>query len=342
MKLKYTFVVLSLFLFLQSYGQFNYTDVVYLKNGSIIRGVIIEQIPNQSLKIKTFDKSIFVFKYDEVDKITKEENESKQSVAKLKSPKKVNSDTNRLTTKGKFFINFNLGLSGNAASQVIDNSYSYDGSYGESSNVVGSLGKGVLANLRMGYQISNAIALDLGMSYLIGSKITSNNVSTSSNSQSELNASIFNLNPAISISHAQNSLGFYVRSGILIGIAPKFENDYTANYTSGLYGYYNKVRKTEFTGGVPFGFSNSLGITFSLSPSICIVSELNLYTQTWAPEKSVITEYKLDGEDKLYTLTDKETIYTNSLNSSSSNNSDLKFYMPLSSISFNLGLKVNL
>ena len=41
-------------------AQQNYQDVVYLKNGSIIRGVIIEQIPNKSIKIETSDKSVFV------------------------------------------------------------------------------------------------------------------------------------------------------------------------------------------------------------------------------------------------------------------------------------------
>jgi len=50
----------------------HYEDVVYLKNGSIIRGIIIEQIPNVSLKIQTRDKNIFVYKIEEVEKITKE------------------------------------------------------------------------------------------------------------------------------------------------------------------------------------------------------------------------------------------------------------------------------
>lgn len=50
----------------------NYTEVVYLKNGSIIRGVVIEQVPNKSLKIKTADGSIFAYAMDEVEKITKE------------------------------------------------------------------------------------------------------------------------------------------------------------------------------------------------------------------------------------------------------------------------------
>lgn len=48
-------------------------EVVYLKDGSIIRGMIVEQIPNVSLKIKTADGSIFAYPMSEVVKITKEQ-----------------------------------------------------------------------------------------------------------------------------------------------------------------------------------------------------------------------------------------------------------------------------
>lgn len=51
----------------------NMEDVVYLKNGSIIHGTIIEQIPNESLKVKTKDGNVFVYKMTEVDKMTKEQ-----------------------------------------------------------------------------------------------------------------------------------------------------------------------------------------------------------------------------------------------------------------------------
>lgn len=47
-------------------------DVVYLKNGSIIHGQIIEQIPNVSIKIQTRDGNIFVYEMEEVLKIVKE------------------------------------------------------------------------------------------------------------------------------------------------------------------------------------------------------------------------------------------------------------------------------
>ena len=47
-------------------------DVVQLKNGSIIKGTIIEQVPDSQIKIKTKDENIFVYKMDEIEKITKE------------------------------------------------------------------------------------------------------------------------------------------------------------------------------------------------------------------------------------------------------------------------------
>ena len=44
-------------------------DVVYLKNGSIIRGQIIEQVPGVSLKVKTKDGNVFAIKMEDVEKI---------------------------------------------------------------------------------------------------------------------------------------------------------------------------------------------------------------------------------------------------------------------------------
>jgi hypothetical protein len=70
----FSIVILFVFGFLptQIFAQVNYEDVVYLKNGTIIHGMIIEQVPNESLKIKS-DRNVFVFKLNEVEKITKEE-----------------------------------------------------------------------------------------------------------------------------------------------------------------------------------------------------------------------------------------------------------------------------
>jgi hypothetical protein len=47
-------------------------DVVYLKDGSIIKGTIVEQVPNKSVKIKTKDGSTFNYNMEQIEKITKE------------------------------------------------------------------------------------------------------------------------------------------------------------------------------------------------------------------------------------------------------------------------------
>ena len=47
-------------------------EVVYLKNGSIIKGSIIEWVPNESLTIQTADKSIFVCKISDIERVKRE------------------------------------------------------------------------------------------------------------------------------------------------------------------------------------------------------------------------------------------------------------------------------
>jgi hypothetical protein len=45
---------------------------VYLKNGSITKGTVLEHIPSVQVKIQTKDGNIFVYQIDEIEKITKD------------------------------------------------------------------------------------------------------------------------------------------------------------------------------------------------------------------------------------------------------------------------------
>ncbi len=47
-------------------------DVVYLNNGSVLRGIIVEQVPNKSLKVQIAGGSIFQIEIADVERITKE------------------------------------------------------------------------------------------------------------------------------------------------------------------------------------------------------------------------------------------------------------------------------
>lgn len=81
-KLLAIFVFVSIGIF--ALAQDSYQDVVYLKNGGIMRGLIIEQIPNKSIKLQTADKNVFVYQIDEIEKMTKELNQTPISTPKIK------------------------------------------------------------------------------------------------------------------------------------------------------------------------------------------------------------------------------------------------------------------
>lgn len=50
-----------------------YVESVFLKNGSIIKGTVIEQVPDGDIKIQRNDGSVYVYPMSEVIKITKEQ-----------------------------------------------------------------------------------------------------------------------------------------------------------------------------------------------------------------------------------------------------------------------------
>ena len=54
------------------FAQSEMRDVVYLKNGSVVKGTIVEQVIGESLRIDTPEGSIFFYKMDEIEKIGKE------------------------------------------------------------------------------------------------------------------------------------------------------------------------------------------------------------------------------------------------------------------------------
>lgn len=95
-------IVIILLSIINGYCQTQQRDVLTLKNGSVIKGKIIEQNPPTNLKIQTVDGSIFVFKYEEIDKIEKENYE----------PPQTNSNKTNDTINSKLYGGFvSLGLS---------------------------------------------------------------------------------------------------------------------------------------------------------------------------------------------------------------------------------------
>jgi len=143
-----------------------YEDVVILKNGSEIHGIIIEEKPNEYIKIKS-GKNIFVYEFDEIELLKKElvENESKNSSNKTRSVA-VGFGTNRsLTLLGlsrdfrlgnhfSFFLTAGIGTALSGMGIAYQNNYNENGVnfsttfgiYTDGDNPLGSL------NLSLNYQ----------------------------------------------------------------------------------------------------------------------------------------------------------------------------------------------
>lgn len=135
-----TFMVGVLTISSASYAQQEYQDVVYLKNGSVVRGMIIEQVPNTSLKIQTADNSLFVFTFDEILKITKEKPNLGEKPAKKDGSTKPEGKLKRST----------VALTGGWAIPFGDLS----GGYYESET-------GIMLGIDFGYLLSNSAGISM-------------------------------------------------------------------------------------------------------------------------------------------------------------------------------------
>jgi|GEM_PF-2611806 len=69
---KFVCILTLIFIGVFGYGQVQYIDVIYLKNGGKISGIIIEQVPGESIKLETSDGGILIFQMDEIEKMVKE------------------------------------------------------------------------------------------------------------------------------------------------------------------------------------------------------------------------------------------------------------------------------
>src|SRR5690625_3367063 len=69
---KYFFLLILILGASTVFAQSNYEDVIYLKNGSIIRGIITEQLPNESISLEISNGSIFVYRMESDEIINRE------------------------------------------------------------------------------------------------------------------------------------------------------------------------------------------------------------------------------------------------------------------------------
>ncbi len=157
-KMKKIIMVLVAMLMTFAAGAQVLQDVVYLHNGSVVRGTLIEQVPN--VKIRTSDGSLWVFKHEEVDKITSEpavqQSQQQYDVQKYDAPK-VNDSPGISSHRSSGYKNLSSGLRIFADVAVMaQTSYYTCSGVGYS----GSFGRQMTPNLYAGLGLSAQIYID--------------------------------------------------------------------------------------------------------------------------------------------------------------------------------------
>jgi hypothetical protein len=118
------------------FGQnIEYEDVLYLKNGTIIHGLIIETVPGELIKIQS-GRNVFVYQMSEIEKITKE-------IVPVKSPNNKSDISNKNNSIG-------IGIGTNKSFNVIQ--YTHDFRISKGNSIFIMLGYGNLFGLGWTYQ----------------------------------------------------------------------------------------------------------------------------------------------------------------------------------------------
>lgn len=124
-------------------------DVLYLKNGSVVRGIIMEQQPGKSIKIQTYGGSSFVYQVSEIEKITKEQPQVQQAaptyyqqapvqrVAPVRAPKQRQPLDWSIRYRGE--VNVGYAIAG--AKHDVDYDYTYSDSDGDTEDESGVAAK---------------------------------------------------------------------------------------------------------------------------------------------------------------------------------------------------------
>ncbi len=71
--MRISLLVLAMFAGVTLFAQTGKKDVVYLKNGSVIIGTIVLEDDKKFIQLKTSDRSLSIFKYDQIDSINHQE-----------------------------------------------------------------------------------------------------------------------------------------------------------------------------------------------------------------------------------------------------------------------------
>ncbi len=203
-------------------------------------------------------------------------------------------------------VGYNLPMNAQVIGENVNEAYNPDfGSDGSSEVVYGSYGSGLALNVAIGGNLKGNLGYDVEVGYVLGKKYTTTYNYTNDwydyheEYKTTRYARSFQFAPTLSFTAGTGSIQPYTRVGPVIAIT-KLTEETEASET----GQYKMV--TESTGGLSVGFKGALGVTFNADSKIQFFIETNLTSLAYAPTKGEITQYTINGNDALESLSDEQ------------------------------------
>ena len=206
-----------------------------------------------------------------------------------------------------------------------------------------SLGKGFVAEGSYGFMFLKNVGAELGISYLSGEKTNSRFTYATGKIEYDVSATMLRLVPSIVIKGNGEKVVPYARFGVVTGLGTVTldENNETSDVRI-------ERRTTKFNKGLAFGLTAGLGLITRISNRVALITEMNMLNQSYAPEKSEVTKYTVNGANSLdkLTVSEKEANYYDSIKLTVIETDKprplLKQKLPFGSVGLKIGLQINL
>lgn len=250
-----------------------------------------------------------------------------------------------------YYARLGVGVSAGTSSNL-DLLYSYStSSAGRMVTVVPvGFGRGFTGVAAFGFSPTKNISLELGISQLVGFPKYADSVVRlpgGATNEAFVKGNMLSLVPAVVIKPGFEKVDPYARIGFILGIRPVVNA--TAEYTNSSVNpaeEYTMVR--HFYGGVAAGFSGALGVNYYISDLVTFFAEVSFNSINYSPKRSEVILFEKNGEDMLYTLTEKQkkteyynNVYPDEQIPDTSPNKALRKSLPFSNAGINFGVMFN-
>ena len=165
-------------------------------------------------------------------------------------------------------------------------------------------------------------------------------------------SNMFRVMPTFVINPHFEKINPYFKMGAVLGFGKMYSDYEYSSYSSSPVGPspFTESSKEEFTGGMAFGITGAIGVTYPITEKISLYVEANYMGVSYAPSKSSVIEFTQNGQDNLSQLPiySQQTEYLNSYTEEGlpidydKPRKTLKTSFPYSSMSFNFGFVFNL